>query len=79
MSDFLNGLAGNLLRIGESLLPMIVPGAGPVIAAAKEAAGALGKIKAIEGISDPAALEAMQGQLEAAVFAHADRTLDSLV
>lgn len=72
-------LGKNLLAIGERLLPLVVPGATPIIEAAQSVVAGIDNFKQIEGAQTLPELDAIRDQLEAKVFAHADKTAASLI
>lgn len=75
----LGTIAKNLLSIADSVLPVI---GGPLGSAATSIAhsviNAIDSTKTVFSQSDQAALQAKRDELEAAVMAHADKTISSL-
>lgn len=74
----LNGLLSMLGNAAKTLAPMIVPGAGPLIAAGKALSEAFTAAKTANGGTAPPEAEAAHDALFDRVKAHADSTLGRL-
>lgn len=74
----LNGILSLLGNAAKTLAPLIVPGAGPLLAAAESLTSAFTGIKAANGGQAPADAEAAHDALFARVKAHAEGTLGRL-
>lgn len=76
--DF-KALARNLLAIADTVIPLVGgPAGAAALAAAKAVAKAFDDVKDALASDDQVALQSKREELEAAVFAHANRTIDSL-
>lgn len=76
-----SAIGSGLLSIANNLLPLVasgVPGLGAVVKAAETTIGLIDKVKDTLSETDQAKLQATRDELEAAVMAHADRTIASL-
>lgn len=75
----LGAIAKQMLVLAENVLPMVGgPLGSAAIIAARGVIGMIDNTKAVFAESDQAALQSKRDELEAAVMAHADRTIDSL-
>ena len=68
-------VAGDIVAAGKAILPLIVPGAGPIIEAGERIASALDKIVDIDGAPDAAET---RDQLRDRVNANLDRAIGKL-
>lgn len=74
----LSALASQLVSLGKTFLPMLVPGSGPIITMASKVADAIDEGKHVFSETDQAALTATVDQLRTKVNAHVDSTIDKL-
>lgn len=77
MAD-MKALLDSLISLGKTVLPLIVPGAGPMIEIGERVIEAIDHAKATAGADTPAELDQIRGDLDARVNAHVDQTIANL-
>jgi short-subunit dehydrogenase len=74
----LSAIASQLVSLGKTFLPLLVPGAGPILTMASKVADAIDEGKHIFSATDQAALTATTDALRTKVNAHVDSTIAKL-